>query len=448
MLKGHTKIELTDVITGKKTVVEEDNLVTNAVQYLLAFINKLNRSPSAEIFPIATNALGGLMLFDRPLAEDPNNIAFPGTAHLVGYADRNTNTDDTMRGSLNAAESGQTDNGYVSVWDFSTSQANGTIQSLALTSKYAGANPFLRQVNRDFEGSDHYIDNYSNMHAMAKIGDYVYLRNRSKKDIVKGYLNPYGIKVGEYWFGGQDLPTEYVTSLPSDFRPEWDYYKYSSDGYIYYITKTDQSTATYANYSSGNSTGNAVLNITKIKYSDESFDVGETQTVTLENCYLTGVSADRNCISGGYLFWVSYDCKKVYIINLSNFTDVQLVEIGDEENINIGLMMPTFEGGVNFQFSYKQGNNSYTKAGLMYTNGDVIKCSVNGDIINRLGSFVNDDKLAWVASSDQDYYYSQTVKYRLRSAYLGTINNLSSPVVKLPTQTMKVTYTLNDIQEA
>jgi hypothetical protein len=446
MLKGHAKIELTDVVTGEKTVVEEDNLVTNAVQYLLAFMNKINRQPSNEIFPIATNALGGLMLFSDTLAEDPNNMSFPGNASLVGYADRNSNTDDTMRGSLNAIESYATDRGYVSVWDFSTSQANGTIASLALTSRYAGANPILRQLNGDLRGSVRYIDAYMDMHVLAYKDDFMYFRYRGSRDIKKGRCAVYGIKVEEYWFGGTELPVEQVATLPSEFQTDWAYYDNGNDGYIYYITKTDQATETYNTYSAGNSSGNAVINITPIKYSDESFDVGQTTTVTLEKVYLYGRSTDYNCISGGYLYWVSYDRKGIYIINMSNYADVQLISIGDEENLAVNFIMPLTGGGINFQFSYKKGNNTYTKAGLLYANGNLVKCSVNGEIVVREPRFALDDRIAFYRNYD-GYYGDDYMGYRLRAAYLGTINNLSSPVVKMPTQTMKVTYTLNNIEE-
>ena len=35
MLKGHTKIVLTDVKTGKQEVHEEDNLITNAINKII-----------------------------------------------------------------------------------------------------------------------------------------------------------------------------------------------------------------------------------------------------------------------------------------------------------------------------------------------------------------------------------------------------------------------------
>ncbi len=448
MLKGHTKIELTDVNTGEKTVVEEDNLVTNAVQYLLAFENKLNRQPTSDLFPIAKNALGGLMLFDDVLAEDPNNMGFPSNAVLVGYAGQTTNTEDTMAGSLNTAESGENGQSYVNVWDFSTSQANGTIQSLALTSKYAGINPILRQVNKDFNAGVRYTDAYMNMQVLAVRGDYMYFRYRGDRTIKKGRFAPYSIRVEENYYGSVDLPAEYVASIPDDWQTDWAYYENGGDGYVYYITKTDHITDTYNTYGGGNATGNAVLNVTTMKYSDESFDVGETTTVTLENTFLYSRNADLNCVSGGYLFWTSYDRKGIYIINMSNYTDIKLVKIGDEENISVSQLMPTFVGGVAFQFTYKEGNDTFTKAGLLYHDGEMVRCSVKGGFTTNEPRFALDGKICFVRNIEGMYYDSNDrVGYRLLAAYLGTINNLSSPVVKMPTQTMKVTYTLTNIEE-
>ena len=136
MIKGHTKIELFNAETGKiEKTYEKDNLVTNAVQYLIAAQNMMGKVMNQSVFPIATNALGGLMLFNNTLDEDADNIAFPSNAKLVGYGDRDSNTTDSMRGSLNSIESHATDTGYVSVWDFGTAQGNGTIKAIALTNK-------------------------------------------------------------------------------------------------------------------------------------------------------------------------------------------------------------------------------------------------------------------------------------------------------------------------
>ena len=112
-MKGKTTIILTNVETGEQEVHEDENLVTTALDKIINIEMAMNHAPNAQILPIATNSLGGIMLFDGELTEDVDNIHFPAEAHLVGYANQGTNTSDRYRGSYNATESGKTDEGYV-----------------------------------------------------------------------------------------------------------------------------------------------------------------------------------------------------------------------------------------------------------------------------------------------------------------------------------------------
>lgn len=67
-IKGHVKIELRDAETGKLKYEEEgDNLVTNALASLVNIIASANKSYLDDLLmPVATRALGGLMMFDAP----------------------------------------------------------------------------------------------------------------------------------------------------------------------------------------------------------------------------------------------------------------------------------------------------------------------------------------------------------------------------------------------
>ena len=61
MLKGHTKIELTNVKTGEKKVVEKHNLVTNGIASLYG------KLPKECLFEDVSNIdfhFGGLLLFE------------------------------------------------------------------------------------------------------------------------------------------------------------------------------------------------------------------------------------------------------------------------------------------------------------------------------------------------------------------------------------------------
>lgn len=85
-MKGHTKIELFNAKTGElEKSYEKDNLVTNAVKYLIAWQTMAGRSMNESVFPIAKNALGGLLLFDSTLTEDADNIAFPSDMMDISF---------------------------------------------------------------------------------------------------------------------------------------------------------------------------------------------------------------------------------------------------------------------------------------------------------------------------------------------------------------------------
>lgn len=166
MLKGTATIELTDVKTGKKEVVRHDNLVTNAINDLLTLnpagfrfrsytnsyktttntaettmFDGIGASFEEGMLPVCPNAIGGILLYGDALEENPDEYYASMENLLVGYSSNDVNaTTDERRGSMNQTESGPLDDGsgYRFVFDFATTQANGTISSLGLTSARGG----------------------------------------------------------------------------------------------------------------------------------------------------------------------------------------------------------------------------------------------------------------------------------------------------------------------
>ena len=116
-LHGYTKIELTDVKTGKVETQEKHNLVTNAVQNILSgFDRSLNlqtmladkrysndSGSDGDITNLITAFYGGLYLYDTPLGSNPDTLFAPAGAALVGTALQNTANTGTnpYRGSYN-----------------------------------------------------------------------------------------------------------------------------------------------------------------------------------------------------------------------------------------------------------------------------------------------------------------------------------------------------------
>ena len=152
-LRGHTKIELTDVNTGEVEIYEDDNMVTNALNSFFwskgFFVNKYlaerDNNSSDEDWHYRgytpRQFTAGLLLFDQFIEEDPKNTVPPGGAVMVGRgSDMAYTGDDKTLGSYNINESGRIYNnyGYKYIWDFSTNQGNGEIKSVCLTTMSGG----------------------------------------------------------------------------------------------------------------------------------------------------------------------------------------------------------------------------------------------------------------------------------------------------------------------
>ena len=102
MLKGTMKIELTDVNTGQTETVLEQNMVTNQLSNIFRHMGYC-KDPDillSTFVPYYQTLLGGLLLFDTPIDEDPDNVFPPAEANMVGCAVYNmqNSTTNTVRG--------------------------------------------------------------------------------------------------------------------------------------------------------------------------------------------------------------------------------------------------------------------------------------------------------------------------------------------------------------
>ena len=461
-MKGHTKIELFNAKTGElEKSYEKDNLVTNAVKYLIAWQTMAGRTMNESVFPIAKNALGGLLLFDNTLTEDADNIAFPSDAKLVGYAARDTNTSDSMRGSLNSLETHKTDTGYVSVWDFGTSQANGTIKAVALTNRYGGANPFQRQL---------YLDNPNDVDVNASVehnsrvflvkDEEVYWLRPDGKTIQKCRFDPYRVKIADQTYGSvsESATTVVALDLPTyegfNIENSYKYWLVGDDGYLYLITQNNRiNTYTYYgntyhdyHYDEANKDGDAKIYITKYKLSDLSFDRQEEVVLTLSGVHLVSRSEGSMVLSNGDLYARGYDNRTIYIVNLSNAANIQTFTCGNSGSLT-NLSPILYGDGIEYQYNYTVDGTTYTRCGFLFHDGTYSEETTTGGAVSLPVICHVDDKILCTYHYD-GYYDNDRIRTTYRACYLGTINNLSSPVTKNASQTMKITYTLTDKEES
>lgn len=150
MIKGHTKIELTNVKTGQKKVIEDTNMITNGMSNFM-MSNPFNSIPLSvgyrpfvDDVPRSYQLCGGLLLFNKPIAEDPDMIFPPAGNKMIGNACAGISSGSAIPefGYFDANNSTFEYEGDTTtqkfVFDFSTSQGNGEISSVCLGSMLAG----------------------------------------------------------------------------------------------------------------------------------------------------------------------------------------------------------------------------------------------------------------------------------------------------------------------
>ncbi len=472
---GHIKLELFDAKTGdlvKK--VERDNLVTNA---LAALMNNVAGGVAGYIddlvMPVCTRALGGLMIFDGPLEESADNVEFPGDVSITAYATRDINTGNTKRGSLNSAETGRITNGYRSVWDFGTSQANGIIHGISLTNYLV--EPFAGvDTSRDNHTIINTAGNDEDSNVVHYDGEYVYYTRMSgnRETIQQQYTDRWHytyrttitvnvwrerVPLDNYKVADGINAREYPTLVKTQSMT-WDSYDLTYpydgytpmagyDGYVYFV------------YTPGNATGNGNIKWFRMRVDDLSFEFSEVQSIEPTECYLR---RGHGVVNNGYLYIRANNMRSLYKINLSNTADVSTIQLPDgyyliDTNENRGhyAFVPNPAGGLYLRL-YKAAANGqagyYDKYTAFLTKNDVI--TINGGYYRRETdtsyfaenvAYRNYEKCqGWT------YFYGYFWWYgyigRALTNYLGTIANLDSPIVKNASQTLKITYTLTNAE--
>ena len=476
-LKGKTTFELTDVNTGEVEVIEDTNMITNGLQDFLAtygyFGCDVLSSDKMGASSLWDNALGGLFLFDTKLDENVNNILMPAGVKMVGNGSYNISNSGSVTelGSYNTSESGlQSDGSVKFVYDFSTSQANGTIACACLTSKiggYIGMGNSNEQVivNKDYLFTTFISDGkYSRTSNIdGSNSDEQHVLYASYNDNAMYLSNPYNIKYDashaeQHWNTTKKIQILKVkagfTSISIKERLLLNQVAETYDIDIPQDILTYMGTRTDLVYINADTDGNV-------------FVVFNTGVYTLKNgsfCWIMKIDRERNVthykftnnvgstiyfnrnmmvFNGEYLFVHTYNSPyKLYGIKYSDSTqiiDVNLTFNSRYKLFNIdknliGMFGNLYDSSNYYApFVYDVVNNE-----LRYCNG---KGGDNNDLyipfIDKKGVYI--DVHCYNSSSSANYF-----RILKEPRYLATINNLSESVVKTASKTMKVTYTITE----
>lgn len=431
MMIGKTKIELVDVNTGKKEVFLDDNLVTNARRDMWDWIINEFGPMTPGVGTVTLNEefanffSSGIMLFNDVLTLDADNYYFKDVlnmrSYLVGWANGNYSGSDTYRGTLNLTESKMTGGKVMEiVYDFPTDSANGTIDSVAIV-------PYLA------------IDDLS-----------VYGDGDNKYDYMKdtsfgSYSADELISLGTPLLVSTDdqVSWEWNTSTKLVTKKIWNRVDATSDWTIL-ATHDYSALITDANSLIRYDDVNDKLYIwrydDRILYEISQSSAAINQTYDLSSV-ISATALDQNAryvgINDDEIFYgdgLTSDNRRVYKYDFVLSSGPTTIDLSSAVNIDIPSSKTKY-------FHARKGKiivrlyNLYDTADDHYIWLDAAGTGIEG--VATIGDtysyrHVNNNVPIHVSSSGSMYIRHM----------MATKNNLGTPVTKLDTQTMKLTYTL------
>ena len=464
-LKGKMVLELTDVNTQETETVTEENMVTNAVNNILG-LNPMGIFYKASgeydemvmwnkgLLPICPNLVGGILLFSKALDENADNIYVKSDNLPVAYASNNVNaTANTARGSLNLTESKKLDNGYKFVWEFTPSQGNGTIAAVALTSAKGGENGFGSQTGDASTFMQIRVVDLGEISDDKKMVLFEAVELDFEKELLYSItfsgssVQVKKIRIPVFTIGLNEKLDDTTYKVLEDkaiptttFKFLGDYTKYGEfmdggDGYWYGFSNQ------------GNASGNATMVWVKISKSDYSMTEGKW---TLSGAKLMDVGnrdaedsfperVIKCCVRSGYLYVPAYNKKGIYKIDLTNQSNVTLINFGFTSK-----WKPLCASGSCEVYMTLIGD-LIVGGDFQVTSEDKVIHTQGSERLNDAGTPLFQYKhflVGWGGSYGNEYRTAY-----LLTPYLASINNLSQAVVKTVDKTMKITYTLTEEAE-
>ena len=411
MIKGKTLIELTDAKTGKVKRYEDENIITEAAElYISAVASLLSisdlNSASSKRFPIMKAAFGGIKLFENSIDENAAKWQLPklSVSKIVGYASSDTTAGtDPSRGSANLLETTILENGVQLVWDFATSEANGNISCVCLTSAYGGE--YGQNLKKTAEYS----------YSTTALG---YIIGYDKENDVWILIskNSGSVKVRKVKICLNNLKFDDPFCIPTLVEESQASITFGG-AYSNALRVIDSNTLCYIN----------TYSKTKVILEYYNMETGSKETtITIQNSEMSFCSTlGAGLIKQGYLYIQNSTLNGIYKINLTNTSDITFYDMPEASLSSVIAELPNGDlVSGNTVFDTETGDYQ-TKAGA-FTN-----C---GEIIEKDGFLIMFDR-----SNPLNFYI------KANELMLMSINNLDTPVTKTADKTMKITYTLTYI---
>lgn len=440
-IKGHTRIELTKVATGEKKIIEHDNIFqSSVVARQLRALGAANNNPFADStwrgLPIYRNLCGGIFLFRDQIDTTGGDVEYMPAGNLMvangAFAQTNNGTPQEL-GSFNSIESSFSGNSAVFVYDWGTSQGNGTINCVCLTGETGG---WIGYGNASGDAATPRNLNAAQSAIAVDNAQWFYNGNKYKFSAFDTATNKVKIQKGidgvtkiSLFYGIDGTEKEYtVTGSPLATGNAFLAAKQVSPTKVVLVPSNNRSLA-IANGSTANlmiydcETDTISLQPI-INTSGVSVDVLTTGNNTTCSCAILGIDA-----SGKIYFDPQYN-KDGFIFNSDGTFNSRISGTG--KNSGSGTQIAP---GL---FLYIQQVPNYNLMMVDSVSG-TIRPTNGGISENTFSMMYGIDALAILAT---DVSAAPTL-YK-NPLFLATINNLDNPVTKDSTQTMKVIYTLTE----
>lgn len=428
--RGEVTIELKDVKTGEVETYHDHNLVTKALGYFLKQGGMSN--PTAFNASIIRDSfihylLGGVLLLDTALTDagghDDEIVHVPAGVGMVGNGaiGAENNGSPTELGSYNSYESGwQQDGSFKMVWDYTTSQANGTIATVCLTSWWNGYAGIGNRTSLGTKTGNIPITNYNSAYSKGYSGAYLGYKGNAIQSLesiydvtewtVHEWAYPYTATDVRDNLGAREINT-YTVQIPASLQHLTTYYE--SGGYRpwTFIQQYQSGDNVYIYLAPLNSSG-AIVHLVKIV------------TYNLSSHTVTNVAEFNKSALGATKKWGLTDKWFIY--------SGHAIEFANPAN-EVEYTQNTFIDTV----CYGESSD------ILYTNGSRI------DMVLEEENPINGNGVLGICGHDTSnpvfYYAGANIQRDPR--YIATIFNLDSPKTKSADKTMKVSYVIRFDEE-
>ena len=449
-MKGKAIIQMINPFTKKvEEEFEEKNIITNAIKNAFYLPPQWQRgllSSSGiidwqnKLCPLNRNGLGGILLWDETIPENVETVVPPMSVNNVGFAGGNYSGANAFKGTLNSLETVALSNGWRNVWDFDTSKCNGrTIKSLSLTHVKCGNNGWNTYGigNNEFASSGWTIETGG------------FFEKENTGDKVIGFVDSiYGSKE-DY---NTILCCSYLSSSSFKFykrrKPTLNSLKINDFNLSLFSMNFDEVTVNFGVANNYRYSRN--LNL----IGNDLHIVNYWNNTTLEHIVvnLSDYSFTRNLIStSGHSKSISGGGAKIffegkYFVGCSDGSFIVLNSDGsfyrNVANITSGndasYILYSYGGSLFYSYNY-YASGTHHIAELSLDKERVITTSSNIAPTNKIDSNLKYPLSfgAWCGGSDNSAIMASNY-------YLGSINNLATPITKTSDFNMKIIYELTN----